>query len=96
MGERLANKIYEIVDTGRLRRLENVDKKREGVIDMFTNVHGVGQITAQKFYAQVWHKKRYEAFIVDKLLLIAGVSYTARPERCQCTDQSAADWGAVF
>ncbi len=53
MGERLANKIYEIASTGRLRRLENVDKKKEGIIDMFKNVHGVGQITAQQFYARV-------------------------------------------
>lgn len=54
VGDRLADKIYEIVSIGGLRRLENVDKEKEGTIDMFKNIHGVGQITAQQFYAQVW------------------------------------------
>lgn len=53
VGERLANKVYEIVTMGGLRRLDNVDKERERVIDMFKNIHGVGLITAQQFYAQV-------------------------------------------
>ena len=53
VGERLANKIYEIVSSGCLRQLENVDKEKERIIDMFKNIHGVGQITAQRFYAQV-------------------------------------------
>lgn len=53
MGDRLANKIYEIVSTGELRRLENVDKEKERIIKMFQNIHGVGLVTAQQFYAQV-------------------------------------------
>lgn len=53
MGDRLAQKIMEIVSTGELRRLEAVDKERERIIDMFKNIHGVGQVTAQQFYAQV-------------------------------------------
>ena len=53
VGERLADKIYEIVTSGRLRRLENVDHEKENVIKMFTNIHGVGQVIAQQFYAQV-------------------------------------------
>ena len=53
MGDRLADKIYEIVSRGDLRRLENVDKEKERIIKMFKNIHGVGLITAQQFYAQV-------------------------------------------
>ena len=55
VGERLAEKIFEIVSTGKLRRLEHVDKEKERVVDMFKNIHGVGQVTAQQFYAQVWY-----------------------------------------
>lgn len=53
VGERLADKIYEIVSLGRLRRLDNVDKEKEKVIEMFKNIHGVGVVIAQQFYAQV-------------------------------------------
>lgn len=53
IGERLAEKVYEIASTGGLRRLDNVDKEREKVIEMFKNIHGVGMVTAQQFYAQV-------------------------------------------
>lgn len=53
VGERLANKIWEIVTSGELRRLKHVDKEKEDTIAMFKNIHGVGQATAQQFYAQV-------------------------------------------
>ena len=53
VGERLAEKIWEIVSSGRLRRLEHVDHEREAVMSLFKNIHGVGLVTAQQFYAQV-------------------------------------------
>jgi len=53
VGERLAAKIVEIASSGNLRRLENVDKEKERIINMFKNIHGVGHITAQQFYARV-------------------------------------------
>lgn len=53
VGERLADKVYEIMCSGQLRRLENVDREKESVIEIFQNIHGVGQVTAQQFYAQV-------------------------------------------
>ena len=53
MGERLANKIYEIITSGHLRRLDNVDQEKEKVITMFKDIHGVGATTAQQFYAKV-------------------------------------------
>ena len=48
-----SSKISEIVSSGKLRRLEHVDQEKERVIDMFKNIHGVGQVTAQQYYAQV-------------------------------------------
>lgn len=54
MGERLANKIYEIITSGHLRRLDQVDQDKEKVITMFKGIHGVGATTAQQFYAKVW------------------------------------------
>ena len=53
MGERLADKIYEIITSGHLRRLDNVDHEKEKVIEMFKNIHGVGATTAQQFFAKV-------------------------------------------
>ena len=53
IGERTANKVYEIICMGGLRRLDFVDKERERVLEMFQNIHGVGNVIAQQFYAQV-------------------------------------------
>ena len=53
VGERLANKIYEIITSGHLRRLDQVDQEKEKVITMFKGIHGVGATTAQQFYAKV-------------------------------------------
>lgn len=52
VGERMADKIWEIISSGNLRRLENVDQEREVVISLFTKIHGVGLQTAQQLYAQ--------------------------------------------
>ncbi len=53
VGERIANKIDEIIFSGGLRRLEHVDKKKEAVISTFLNIHGVGEVIAHQFYAKV-------------------------------------------
>jgi DNA polymerase lambda len=53
VGERLANKIHEIITSGHLRRLDQVDQEKEKVITMFKGIHGVGATTAQLFYAKV-------------------------------------------
>ena len=53
VGKRLADKIYEIVSSGHLRRLDHIDKAKQSVIDLFKGIHGVGQIVAEQFYAQV-------------------------------------------
>lgn len=46
-------KVWEIVSSGRLRRLEHIDQEKEEAIKMMQKIHGVGQVTAQQFYAQV-------------------------------------------
>ena len=86
VGERLANKIYEIVSSGRLRRLENVDKERERILQVFRNIHGVGQITANQFYAQVSYHLDLSGKPLrpDKIAYYrtVGFSLTARAEGC--------------
>ena len=39
--------------SGHLRRLDMVDKEKEGVIECFMGIHGVGKATAEEFYAKV-------------------------------------------
>ncbi|XP_028395240.1 DNA polymerase lambda-like [Dendronephthya gigantea] len=51
VGERLANKIWEIVQTGHLRRLENLDPKTNSV-DLFCNLWGAGPKTAETWVAK--------------------------------------------
>ena len=46
-------KVWEIVSSGRLRRLEHIDQEKDEAIKMMQKIHGVGQVTAQQFYAQV-------------------------------------------
>ena len=53
VGKRLAQKIEEIIASGGLRRLEAVDKEKQTVLSAFAKIHGVGQIVADQFYAQV-------------------------------------------
>ena len=53
VGKRLALKIEEIVVSGRLRRLEAVDKEKQAVLAAFAKIHGVGQVLAEQFYTQV-------------------------------------------
>ena len=49
----MAQKIDEIVASGRLRRLEAVDKEKQAALSAFAKIHGVGQVLAGQFYAQV-------------------------------------------
>lgn len=76
VGDRLAEKIFEIVSTGKLRRLDHVDKEKERVVDMFKNIHGVGQVTAQTFYAQ-GHRTLQDLKEVDILnrVQLIGIKY---------------------
>ena len=51
VGERLAKKIWEIVQTGHLRRLDHVDPKQEA-INLFVGVWGAGPTTAEAWVSQ--------------------------------------------
>ena len=51
VGERLAKKIWEIVQTGHLRRLDHVDPK-QGAINLFVGVWGAGPTTAESWISQ--------------------------------------------
>ena len=53
VGERLADKVYEIVSSGCLRRLDHIDQDKHRTINLFMGIHGVGQSTAEQFYAKV-------------------------------------------
>ena len=60
VGKAIANKIWEIIETGELKKLESL-KKRDDLssLKLFTNVHGVGPITAQSFIQQVIYLNVY-------------------------------------
>ena len=51
VGERLAKKIWEVVQTGHLRRLDHVDPKQEA-INLFVGVWGAGPTTAEAWLSQ--------------------------------------------
>lgn len=54
VGKRLADKIWEIIQTGDLTKLSILDSRDDiNAIKLFTNVHGIGPTTAQSFVAQV-------------------------------------------
>lgn len=52
VGERIANKVHEIISSGHLRRLDTVDQEKEAVLTAFKKIHGVGAVVAHQFYAQ--------------------------------------------
>ena len=54
VGKRLADKIWEIVSSGHLRRLDHIDEK-QAMVDMFGKIWGVGPTCAQRFVALVRH-----------------------------------------
>ena len=51
VGERLAKKIWEIVQTGHLRRLDHVEPKQEA-LNLFVGVWGAGPTTAEAWISQ--------------------------------------------
>ena len=54
IGKRLADKIWEIVETGELRKLDEFKSREEiNSIKLFTSIHGVGPTIAQQFISLV-------------------------------------------
>jgi hypothetical protein len=55
VGKAIARKIWEIIETGQLKKLDSLKKRDDlGPLKLFTNIHGVGPITAQSFIQQVY------------------------------------------
>ncbi|KAK1597946.1 uncharacterized protein LY79DRAFT_646887 [Colletotrichum navitas] len=53
VGQRLADKIEEIVTTDRLQRLESAEQEpMDKVLQMFLNIYGVGSVQASRFVSQ--------------------------------------------
>ena len=52
VGGRLAEKVWEIIETGHLRRLDHIDEKSE-LINKFAAVWGAGPSAATTWVAQV-------------------------------------------
>ena len=52
VGERLADKIWEIAQSGHLRRLDHVDEK-EKLVETFKKIWGVGATSARRFVQMV-------------------------------------------
>ena len=87
MGERLANKIYEIITSGHLRRLDQVDQEKEKVITMFKGIHGVGATTAQQFYAKVWINIMARTLVGKQILAVRYVALSTSNDRGQICDK---------
>ena len=53
IGERLADKIWEIVESGELRKLKELTSEEDTIaINLFTNIWGVGASTARLWVQQ--------------------------------------------
>ena len=53
VGEKLANKVWEIIESGELRKLDEISSTEEiKTINLFTNIWGAGATTARHWWAQ--------------------------------------------
>ena len=53
VGQRLADKIWEIVESGELRKLDEITSSEEmKVLELFKNIWGAGAHTARTWYQQ--------------------------------------------
>lgn len=57
IGKRMADKIEEIMESGRLRKLDYIGEAVP-VLELFSNIWGAGAKTAQLWYQQVTNKKK--------------------------------------
>ena len=64
VGERLAKKVLEIIETGHLQRLDHIDPRVEK-LNLFSGVWGAGPKTAEEWVARV----SLQFFLILKALL---------------------------
>lgn len=50
VGQKTAQKIMEIIETGHLRRIDSENTEEAKVVKLFTGVYGVGILTARRWY----------------------------------------------
>ena len=54
IGAKLADKIWEIIESGGLRKLDEFKSNEEmNTLELFSNVWGAGAITSRQWYQQV-------------------------------------------
>lgn len=67
IGKRIADKIWEIIQTGDLRKLDEMNSKESiASIKVFTDIHGVGPTTAQLFVSQVLFLKILNVYLLKE------------------------------
>lgn len=55
VGAKMASKVMEVIETGRLRKVEEIcDTEESKVVNMFGNVWGAGPSTANAWYTKVF------------------------------------------
>lgn len=73
VGDKLASKVWEVVCSGRLRKVQEVCGSEETTtITRFLGVWGAGPATARGWYVQVRLRSGTSTFVASALLICAG------------------------